>query len=180
MGNKQYPEAAKYYHEALDLVLASGNVEKVRSMKVKLGNIYLLWPLNLLGEALYLSGAQSSGVQLFQQVIDEVPDHFAALFAYGKALIEHAELSDAMPVFLKLLVHDSGTPNTPFKTKHWLENKKVREVLADLVKSKEGLEELKRQLGGIPKSASALSFLAIVVKEFGGGSLQCHVLIFSG
>jgi hypothetical protein len=65
-------------------------------------------PSNITGEALYASGAQSHGVQLFQQIIEEVPEHFNALFAYGKALIEHAELSDAMPVFLKLIVHDSG------------------------------------------------------------------------
>jgi hypothetical protein len=31
-----------------------------------------------------------------------------------------------------------------------------------------GLEELKRELSSIPKSASALGFLAMVVKEFGG------------
>jgi len=142
MGLKQYHQAAQYCYSLLDLAKASGDIALIREIKVRLG------------DALYLSGAQSAGIQLYQQVIGEEPEHFNALFSYGKALIEHAELSDSMPVFLKLLVHQS-------------ENKKVRNVLADLVRTPEGRAELRRELAAIPKPASAMAFLAMVVKEFG-------------
>lgn len=109
MGNCQYPEASKWYHEALEILTAGGDIDMIRNIKVKLGMSFGKDSINLSGEALYASGAQGAAVQLFQQVIGESPEHFSALFAYGKALIEHAELADSMPVYLKLLVHDSGT-----------------------------------------------------------------------
>eukprot|EP01126_Amoeba_proteus_P064126 TRINITY_DN8933_c1_g1_i3.p1 TRINITY_DN8933_c1_g1~~TRINITY_DN8933_c1_g1_i3.p1 ORF type:complete len:511 (-),score=85.71 TRINITY_DN8933_c1_g1_i3:59-1591(-) len=149
MAYKQYEEAARWYVKALELAV---DVTHVLDLKVK-------W-----GEALYSGGVQSTAVQLFQDVIKEDPEHFNALFAYGKALIDHAEIQDSMPVFLKLLVKSS-------------DNQGVREVLAELVRDEAGLKELYKELGAIPKSPTALAYLAMVVKEYGG--IEASIRLYS-
>lgn len=61
-----------------------------------------------------------------------------------------------------------------------IENKEVKQILAKLVAEEGGYEKLKKSLEAIPQSASALAFLANVVKENSGACrfFLCNQMVF--
>lgn len=138
MENKDYENAIKYFNIAIELATTT---EEIRKIKVKLG------------DALYQKGDQPTAVNLWQAIIAEDENHFEALFSYGKALIDHAKIGDSLPVFIKLLVKDSN-------------DQRVKDVLASLVQSEGGLQELLRLLGTIPRASSGYAYIANAIKEF--------------
>eukprot|EP01125_Pyxidicula_operculata_P020157 TRINITY_DN739_c0_g1_i1.p1 TRINITY_DN739_c0_g1~~TRINITY_DN739_c0_g1_i1.p1 ORF type:complete len:850 (-),score=164.87 TRINITY_DN739_c0_g1_i1:58-2607(-) len=138
-----YQVAGKLFGTALELTkMIPALGPKINEVKVKLGQV------------MYALNAQPSAVEIFKEVLESTKmEDPLSLYAYGLAMLDHSP-SDALPIFLKLLVKDQN-------------NAKYREKLCESVRSEGGFDALMEELSTIPQSHSALSYLASVVKEFG-------------
>mmetsp|Transcript_11549 Transcript_11549/g.24756 ORF Transcript_11549/g.24756 Transcript_11549/m.24756 type:complete len:749 (-) Transcript_11549:834-3080(-) len=105
-----------------------------------------------LGRALFKSGQQSKGGAILMAALKQDMEDPLTLRAYGEACIALGQTSDAMQIYLRLMVKQSS-------------NKEICALLAKTFKLPGAIESLRSQLPFKAESASALAFIATTIKD---------------
>lgn len=109
----------------------------------------------LAGRAMYGAGQKDSAVQIYTSILKEDENEDDALVEYGKALVEVDKRTDALHVFLRVLVHKPDHVET-------------RQQITHILRGEGGVEMLAQELAAVPASAAAaFGFLATVIKDYG-------------
>jgi len=109
----------------------------------------------MLGLTLFDLGMRQVGGGILQKILQVDMEDQEALCAYGQAALALGQVEDALKIYLRLVVAKS-------------EDKKIRRLLANTIKAQDGVLLLGKHLEPSKSSASALAFLASVVKDHSG------------
>ena len=120
-------------------------------------------------------------IQTILRVNEEHPE---ALHVYGMAMRDLRKISDAVKVFLKILILSPSMfqlsyPSSLLVTHVYLllntkDDKAVKEDLAELLQQEGGLSALYSELAPTPSSAPAYAYIGTFIKEFGGITTHTH------
>lgn len=135
-------EAVSAMRHALELVPAAKKKKK-KSVSIALGSL------------LFRVGKRSEGGGLLTSLLQQDMDDEEALQAYGECALELGQCEDALKIYLRLIVKQSN-------------DRKIKRMLARTVKMPAGVETLSKLLPASDQTASALAFVATVVKEHSG------------
>ena len=137
-------EAVEALREALALV-PSTRPKKRRSVEIALGL------------RLFKAGMRKEGGGMLQKLLAADQEDQEVLLAYGQAALDLGQTEDALKIYLRLVVAKS-------------EDEPIRRLLAKTLCQPDGIEFLGQHLPASKSSASALAFLASVVKDHSGVS----------
>eukprot|EP00947_MAST-08B_sp_MAST-8B-sp1_P000931 g931.t1 len=112
------------------------------------------WPLSVkLGKALWLCGQEDAAITLWQTILGADEGYPDALLHFGVAATRRGKVEEGMQILLKALL---------LRTEH----RETRKALTEVVVT-HGVERLLRQFTPGPAAASALAFVATLIKDFG-------------
>jgi len=92
---------------------------------------------------------------LCQPILQQDSEHFEALFTYGLYTRDDNQPDESCKVFLKMLMQQP-------------DNQIVREQLSLSMRDPVGFEFIREQFKLIPTPSTALGFLSVVIKDWGG------------
>ena len=111
--------------------------------------------ISLQAECLFELGQHSDAADLLNSVMSDplAESCVPLLLAYSYFAMQYSKVEEPMRALLKAVVLDQT-------------NHRARALLATLIESPGGMDELKRQLAPNPQSARAYAFIATIAKEF--------------
>ena len=156
LGLKKYNEALKSFDTALGVALRSTKQPNTLPAAAKRFSKQALALKVKLATVLYNTSEQDAAIQVLQNTFQETEEYVPALQAYATAANDRGKKADAIQILLKAIVLDP-------------KNKEVKEALTDMVRDAVGIQCLLDtfQIEEGEGVASALAFLATVVKDFG-------------